>query len=241
MSSPRTIALIAGVLFVLTFVTSIPAFILYGPVLNDPNYIVGAGADMQVFLGAFLEVFLVITNVGTGVVLFPILRRESEAIALGYVGSRLVESTLIAAGIISLLAVVTLRQDLVGAADADTEALVTAGRSLVALHDWTFLMGPGFGGVNDLLLGYLLYRTGLVPRWLALLGLVGGPVLFVSAAAQLLGVVEPFSTPRAIATIPVFAFEAILGIWLMLRGFSPSPILAVYERERGNVRGASSA
>jgi hypothetical protein len=229
--SARRIALVTGIFFVITFITSIPAFFLYGPVLNDPSYIVGPGADGQVLLGAFLEILLAIANIGTAVALFPILKWENEGLALGYVASRLVESIIIVVGVVSLLAVVTLRQEGSGADDA----LVAVGRSLVAIHDWTFLVGPGFCvGVNDLLLGYLLYRAGLVPRWLALLGVIGGPLHFASVTAELFGVIEPSSLPRAITTIPVFAFEAILGIWLIVAGFKPAPIIDRYRRRNGD-------
>jgi len=143
--STRKTARLAGVLLILTFLTSIPAaLVLYTPVLNDAHYVLGAGADTRVALGAFLEVLLIIANVGTAVVLFPILKRQNESLALGYVTARLVECTFIAIGIVSLLSILTLRQDVAGAAGADAASLLTAGKSLVAVHDWTFLLGPGF-------------------------------------------------------------------------------------------------
>jgi hypothetical protein len=166
MDRTRRIAFVTGALFIITFVTSIPAaLVLYTPVLDNANYIVGAGADTGVALGAFLEVLLIIANVGTAVALFPILKRQNEGLALGYVAARLVECTFIAIGIVSLLAVVTLRQDFTGAG-GDPAAFVTAGKSLVAVHDWTFLLGPGWvvGVGNGLILGWLMYRSGLVPR-----------------------------------------------------------------------------
>ena len=177
MDSLRRTALIAGVLFIITFVASIPAVLLYGPVLSDPNYVIGSGADARIPLGALLEVVTVIANIGTAVVLFPVLRRQNEGIALGYVAARLVEGTFIVVGIVCLLAVVTLRQDFALAPGADKAAFVTAGKALVAVHDWTFLFGPGFLGAgfgNGILLGYLMYRSALVPRPMAWLGLVGG-------------------------------------------------------------------
>jgi hypothetical protein len=168
-------ARIFGVLFALTFVTSIAALILYDPVLNDADYILGNGADTRVQLGALCEIFLAITNIGTAVVLWPIVKRQSETLALSYVASRVVESVIIVVGLISLLSVVTLREDFAGAG-ADAGSLTVASKSLVAIHDWTFLLGPGFCvGVNGLLLGYLFYRSGLVPRPIAMLGLIGGP------------------------------------------------------------------
>ena len=198
--------------------------------LDHTNYIVGAGADTRVALGALLEVLLIIANVGTAVVLFPVLKRQNEGLALGYVSvsARLVESTFIAIGIVSLLAVVTLRQDLAGAAGGDPGSLVTVGRSLVAVHDWTFLLGPGFivGVGNGLILGYLMYRSGLVPRGMAMLGLIGGPLVIASGTAVLFNVIEPGSAPQFIATIPEIFWELSLGIYLMVKGFKPSPILS---------------
>ena len=183
MSSSRKTALVAGVFFAITFLASIPALLLYDPVLNDTNYIVSAGADTRVSLGAFLEVITAIANIGTAVTLFPILKRQNEGVALGYVASRVLESTVIVVGLISLLSVVTLRQDVGGAGAADSGSLVIAGQSLVAFHDWTFLLGPAFcaGFGNGLLLGYLMYTSGLVPRRMALLGLIGGPLAFATA------------------------------------------------------------
>ncbi|MGH8568859.1 MAG: DUF4386 domain-containing protein [Gammaproteobacteria bacterium] len=194
--------------------------------LNDPNYIVGAGADTRVFLGALFEVIVAIAIIGTGVTLFPILKRQNEGVALGYVAARVLESTVIVVGIVSLLSVVTLRQDLAGAAGADAASLVMAGKSLVAIHDWTLLLGPGLvPGVNGLLLGYLMYRSALVPRGMAMLGLIGGPLLFASGTATLFGLYEQLSVWGGIASIPVFAWELSLGIYLIVKGFKPSPIL----------------
>ncbi len=228
MDSSRRLAFIAGALFVITFLTSIPAALfLYSPVLDHTNYIVGAGADTRVALGALLEVLLIIANVGTAVVLFPVLKRQDEGLALGYVAARLVECTFIAIGIVSLLAVVTLRQDF-ETAGGDSGSFVTVGRLLVAVHDWTFLLGPGFvvGVGNGLILGYLMYRSGLVPRGMAMLGLIGGPLVCASGIAVLFGVIEPGSATQAIATIPEFVWELSLGIYLMVKGFKPSPILS---------------
>ncbi len=225
MSSTRKIALVAGVLFVITFITSIPALVLYGPVLDGPDYVVGAGADTRVSLGAFLEVILAFACIGTAVVLYPIVKRVNEIFALGYVAARVLEAGIIAVGIISLLSVVTLRQEFVGAAGADAASLVAASKSLVAIHDWTFLLGPGLlPGVNGLLLGYLMYRSALVPRAIAVLGLVGGPLLIASATAVLFGLYEQVSVWSAIATIPVAAWEATLGVWLIAKGFNSSVI-----------------
>ena len=170
---------------------------------------------------------IAIAIIGTAVTLFPIVKRQNEGFALGYVAARVLESTVIVVGIISLLSVVTLRQDLAGTAGPDAASLVTVGKSLVAVHDWTFLLGPGLvPGVNGVLVGYLMYTSRLVPRPLALLGLVGGPLLFASGIAVLFGVIEAGSVWQGIASIPVAAFEVLLGIWLIVKGFNPSaPLL----------------
>ena len=225
----RRLAFVVGLLFVITYLTSIPpALFLYGPVLDDPNYIVGAGADTRIALGALLELLLIIANVGTAVWLFPILKRQHEALALGYVTARLVECGFIAIGIISILSILTLREDSAGAAGGDSGSLVTAGKSLVAIHDWTFLLGPGFtvGVGNGLILGYLMYRSGLVPRGLALLGLIAGAVLCAAGIAMLFDVFEIGSLPQGITAAPEFVWELSLGIYLMVKGFKPSPILS---------------
>jgi len=236
-NSTRTIATVTGWLFVVTFIASIPAaFYFYPPLLNDPNYIVGAGADMRVKLGALLEVILVVANIGTAVVLYPLVKRQNQIVALGYVAARVVESTVIAVGIVSLLSVVTLRQDYAGVAGADAAALGAVGSALVAFHDGTFLLGPGFLAPlgNGILLGYLMYRSGLVPRGMAMLGLIGGPLLIASFVAVLFGAYEQVSVWSAITTIPEFLWELSLGIFLIVKGFQPSPIAAGFARDAGH-------
>ena len=105
---------------------------------------------------------------------------------------------------------------------------MTVGKSLVAIHNWTFLLGPGFlvGIGNGLILGYLMYRSGLVPRGMALLGLIAGPVLCAAGIAMLFDVFEPGSLPQVITAAPEFVWELSLGIYLMVKGFKPSPILS---------------
>ncbi len=219
--NPQTIARVTGVLFLITFITSIPAYFFYVPVLDDPRYIVGAGADSSVSMGALLELLLIIANIGTAVVLYPVVKRVNEILALGYVTARIVECAFIAVGILSLLTVVALRQG--AAAGADAGSFVTAGQSLVALHEWTRQLGPGFvvGVGNGLILGYLMYRSRLVPRGMAVLGLIGGPLIIVTGVGVLLGVLEEGGVWQ-VAVIPEFFWELSLGIWLTVRGFNPS-------------------
>ena len=225
MTVMRKTALAVGVLFILTFLTSIGAVLAYGPVLSDPNYISGAGADGRVFLGAFLELMLIVTNIGCAVALFPILKRNGEGLALGYVAARIVECTFILIGLLSVLAIVSLRQT---AAAADAGSLATIAKTLLAIHNWTFLLGPGFtdGIGTGLILGYLLYRSGLVSRRMALFGLVGGPLLAASGAAVLFGLISQGSSVQGIMTVPEIIWELFLGLWLTFKGFSQSPITA---------------
>jgi Domain of unknown function (DUF4386) len=220
-SAHRRISLAAGVLFLITFITSIPALYLFQPVLDDPaGYVTGAGDDNRILLGAFLELLLIIANIATAVALFPILRRQNEILALGYVTARLVESTFIAIGLFSVLAVVSW-QDASGVDPGLAE-------TLALIKDWTFLLGPGFivGLGNGLILGYLMYRSGLVPRQMAMLGLIGGPLIIASGIAVLFDVFQFGGTGQSLATIPEFLWELSLGIWLTVKGFKPSPILA---------------
>jgi Domain of unknown function (DUF4386) len=221
----RKIAAVTGWLMVVTFVTSIPAyFILYAPVRDNPDYITGAGADptASVALGAVLELILIIANVGTAVVPYAVYRRYSEGLALGYVAARLVEATFIAIGIVSLLAFLFMRQE----GTAGTDAAL--GEAFVAIYDRAFLIGPGFfaGVANGMILGYLMYRSGLVPRGMAMLGLIGGPLVVASGIAVMFDVIERGSTAQAIATIPEFIWELSFGIYLIVKGFKPSPLLA---------------
>jgi hypothetical protein len=232
LQDPRTIARVFGWLFVATFVTSIPAyFFFYAPVRDHPGLITGTGADptTSVALGATLEVFLIIANVGTAVVIYPILKRQSEIGAIGYVSARLVEAVFIAIGIISLLTFLLMRQQ----ATAGTDAAL--GETFVAIYDRAFLVGPGFfaGFANGVILGYLMYRSGLVPRGMAMLGLIGGPLIMASGIAIMFDVIERGSPLQGLATIPESFWELSLGVYCIVWGFrSSSPILAMDEAVR---------
>ena len=215
-----------GVLYLLTFATSITAALLYRPVLDDPvGYIAGAGHDKRILFGALLELLLIIANIGTAVVIVPIMRRFNEELAIGYVTARLFECTFILVGILSVLGIVTLRNQVAGPSEG------TVAYTLAAIKDWTFLLGPGWvvGWGNGLILGYLMYRTGLVPRNVAWLGLIGGPLIILSGTAILLGGNQPSDTLhglQGVLTIPEFLWELFLGLYCTFKGFRPSaPIL----------------
>jgi hypothetical protein len=214
-------------LFIGTFVFSIPGALLYGPLLHHHDYVLGGGHDRQIAFGAFLEILTAICNIGTATFLYPVVKRQSESVALSYVACRIVESTIIVAGIVSVLAVVTLRRDLAGTG-ADAGTLTVAGRTLVAFKDWTFLLGPGFcaGIGNGILLGYLMYRSGLVPQRMALFGMVAGSLAFIAATGALFDVYARNSRPQAVLTVPEIIWEAFFGIYLVWKGFkTSSPII----------------
>jgi hypothetical protein len=217
MTSSRKIAMAAGVLYLLTFV-SIPTLALYGQV-KGANYIIGAGPDTPIIIGGILEIIVALAGIGTAVVLFPVLKKQSEGLALGLVASRVLEASTIFLGVAFLLSVVTLRQ-----AGAGAEALVT-GHTLVALYDRIFLLGQSFmPAINDLLLGFLLYKSRLVPRALSLIGLIGGPVLIAGYIAVLFGLIGQHAPLAGLSAFLVALFEFSLGVWLVVKGFNPSAI-----------------
>jgi len=224
MASSRKISLVAGLLYLLTFV-SIPTLALYGPV-HDPNYIVGPGPDIAVIVGGVLEIIVALAGIGTAVVLFPVLKKQNESAALGLVASRVLEAGTMFVGVAFLLSIVTLRQ-----AGAGADALVTS-QALVSLYDRIFLLGQSFlPAINDLLLGFLLYRSRLVPRVLSLIGIIGAPVLVASYLAVLFGLIGQRDPLAALGALPVALFEFSLGIWLMTKGFNHSAVTALASRK----------
>ena len=212
MNPMRKTSLIAGILYLLTFV-SIPTLALYGSI-QQPNYILGTGPDTAVIIGNILEIIVALTGIGTAVVLFPVLKGQNEGLALGLVGSRVLEAATIFIGVMFLLTVVNFRQTAAG-----VTALVTS-KTLVTMYDRIFLIGQSFmPAINDLLLGVLLYQSRLVPRGISLIGLIGGPVLIVGDILVLFGIIGQNNPSTALFAIPVALFEFLLGIYLVAKGF----------------------
>lgn len=223
-SSHRKISLAAGVLYLLTFV-SIPTLILYGPV-KSANFIIGAGPDTGAIVGGILEIIVALAGIGTAVVLFPMLRKQNEGVALGLVSSRVLEAGTIFIGVAFILSIVSLRQ-----AGAGVNALVIS-QTLVTLYDSIFLLGQSFmPAVNDLLLGFLLYRSRLVPRALSLIGIVGAFPLVAAYIAILFGLIGQHAPSTGLAALPVALFEFSLGVWLVVKGFNPKAV-AVLESKK---------
>ncbi len=221
----RKIATFTGWLWIITFVTSIPTrFILYAPILDEPNYVTGAGdvARATLATGAVLELILIISAIGTAVVPYSIHRRHHEAGAVAYVAARIMESVFIAIGILSILAIVTLRQD------APSGATAALGQGFEAVYEWSFRLGPGFvvGVGNGLILGWLMYTSGLVPRQLAMVGLIGGSLIIIAGILAIFDVIETGGPVDGLLTIPEAFWELSLGIYLIVKGFKPSPSLS---------------
>jgi hypothetical protein len=228
MDPTRPTSLAAGVLYLITFV-SIPSLTLYGPI-HGPNYILGPGPDTPAIIGAILELIVALANIGTAVVLFPVVKKQDEGIALGFVGARTLESSAIFAGVACILSVVTLRHT-----SAATAAL-GASQALVDLYDRTFLLGQSFmPAVNALLLGSLLYRSRLVPRVIPALGLIGAPLLIAADAATLFGLIDRISAWAMIAALPIALWEFSIGVWLTAKGFNrKAPIMSEIAASRWN-------
>jgi hypothetical protein len=227
---PQRTARLFGWLFIATFVTSIGAKALFvdgvGGSFSELRFTPGDVSENSVYLGALLEFGLVVANIATAVVIYPIVKRQSEKIALGYVAARIIESAFILVGLLSVISIVSVSDALLGATEAEATALAVQGNTLAATYDWAFLFGPGLvvGFGNGLMLGYLMYRSGLVPRQMAMLGLIGGPMLILSFILILFGVYDNGSTPAFLLALPEIAWEASLGVYAAWKGFRPSPI-----------------
>ena len=225
MDSMRKTALVAGALYLLTFI-AIGTLTLYTPVLKDPAYILSSGGDAGLRWGALIEVIVALAGIGTAITLYPVVRRQNEAFALGFVTSRVIEGAMLLTGVVSLLSLASLHQ--VGAAaGADSTALLTNGAALVGTYNAAFLIGGTLmPAMNALLLGYLMYRSSLVPRLIPAIGLVGGVLMTSSAIGQILGINEKISVWSVIALLPIFAWELSLGLYMAIKGFkSTSPLM----------------
>jgi hypothetical protein len=219
MDPVRKAALVAGLCYIGTFVFSIPALALYDGVLNDPNFVLGAGGDRGVLWGGLIEILTALTGIGTAVALYPVIKRHGAGRALGFVGARVLEAAMIFAGVLAVLSIVTLRHDLAGTG-ADPATLTTVAHALVAFKDWTFLLGPGLMAVvNALCLATIMHRSGLVPRAIPTLGLIGAPVLLASSTASLFGAWEQVSAPAVLMALPIAAWEFSLGVYMTVKGF----------------------
>ena len=224
MSSTRKTALVAGIFYLITFI-SIPTLALYGPIKNHQDWILGSGGHTAVLVGGFLEVIVALAGIGTAVTLYPVVKRQNEGAALGFVASRTLEAAMLFTGVASILSLVTLHQNLGTATGADAATLVTLGASHVATYHWAFTLGGSLmPGINAILLGTLLYRSGLVPRVIPAIGLIGAPLHLTAVVLTMFGVVDRVSTVTVIAGVPIAVWEFSLGVYLIVKGFKACPI-----------------
>jgi hypothetical protein len=235
MDPSRKTALVAGVFYLMTMV-SIPTLALYGPV-KSKDFIISSGADTGALWGCFLEVVVALAGIGTAITLYPVVKRQNEGMALGFVAARTLEAAMLFTGVASLLSLVTLHQDLGTATGADAASLVTVGASHVATYHWAFTLGGSLmPGINAILLGTLMYRSGLVPRVLPVIGLIGAPFHITAVILTMFGVIDRVGSVALIAALPIFVWELSLGIYLVVKGFRPCPITDAM-RAAGTPRG----
>ena len=224
MTATRKAALVAGIAYLATFVFSIPVkFGLWVDVLDMPDFILGAGSDSGVPLGAMFEILTGLGGVVTAVALYSVARRHGERRALGFVTTRVMEAVVIFVGVLAIMATYTLRNDVAGTAGADDGALRTVGQALVAVHDWTFLVGPGvMPALNALCIATIMYRSRMLPRWIPTFGLIGAPLLLISLTASLFGAWDQISGPAVLFALPIAIWEFSFGIYMVVKGLRPA-------------------
>jgi hypothetical protein len=222
----RKIALIAGLMYLLTFVASIPQLKLFATITDDPEgFISGRGGTAPVLWGSWLEIITALSGIATAVALYPVTRRVSKSAAIGLIASRVTEAALILVGVVSVLTVVTLRTDFAGSTGAHADAVRVTGHALVQLRQWTFLVGPGImAGVNGLFLASVMYRSRLVPRIIPTIGLIGAPLILASSTGTMFGLWDQVSGPGFALGLPIAAWEFSLGVWMTVKGFRPAAL-----------------
>jgi len=223
MDPTRKTALVAGIFYVITFV-SMPTLVLYSSV-KGKDFIISSGSNTGALLGCFLEVIVALAGIGTAVTLYPVVKRQNAGMALGFVASRTLEATMIFTGVASILSLVTLHQSLGTAPGANAASLVTIGASHIATYNWAFTLGQSLmPGINALLLGTLMYRSGLVPRVLPVIGLIGAPLHLTAVVLTMFGVIDRIGSVAGLAALPIAVWEFSLGVYLIVKGFKPCPI-----------------
>ncbi len=234
MTSMRTVALVGGLMYLLTFVASIPQLWLYATIVKHPEgFVAGRGSTTPVLWGSWLEIITALSGIGTAVALYPVARRVSKSSAIGFIASRVTEAGLILVGAVSVLTVVTMRSDLAGATGSRAGALTVTAHALVELRQWTFLVGPGImAGVNGMFLAYVMYRSRLVPRIIPTVGLIGVPLILASSTGTLFGLWDQVSGPGFALGLPIAAWELSLGLWLTFKGFRAPAVTALTQASR---------
>jgi hypothetical protein len=234
MSSMRKTAFVAGILYLLTFISSIPAVFLQAPVLDDPSFITSSASAELVRLGALFDIVNSLTAIGTALALYAVIRRQSQSFAIGFVSSRLFEATILMIGVVSILSIVTLQQP--GATGAEASLLLAVQETLVTVRNWAFVLGTGVPALNAFLLGWLMYKSRLVPRAIPVIGLIGAPLFTSWIIGYVLGVTEAGTAWHAIGVAPIFIWELSLGLWMTFKGFRKDAPLMVEAAAQDSTR-----
>lgn len=226
MSTMRFNGIITGVLFIIASATAIIGYFLYGPIIDGPDYLVnGAAHGVGVTLGALNELILACAAIGTGIMLYPHLRKHNESLALGYVCFRFFEAIVITIGVVGVLALLTVSQDFAGSQTPDAAAFRATGTALLAVREWAFIIGPGILlGINTSLYSYVLFRTRLVPRPIAVMGMIGAPLVTTAGLLMLFDVLQPMSSGAGLLSATVGVYEMVLAAWLIAKGFNAATI-----------------
>jgi hypothetical protein len=221
MNAKRKSAFRIGALFIIAAVTSIIGLNLYNPILQDSNFIIKSpSSGNQIFWGAFMEIILVFSVIGTSVTFYPVLKKHNESLAIAAVCFRVIEAVIITLGIISLLAIISLNNEYISEGESQSSTYLIIGKLMVSIHNWTFLFGPNIAlGPSTFMTSYILYKNNLVPKFIAILGLIGGPMICMSGIFVMFGLFSQLSIWGLITAIPVFFYEMSLAIRLIVKGF----------------------
>jgi hypothetical protein len=225
MNSNRKTAIIVGVLFITATVANILSDVFLGPILDAPDYLIKVSAnENQVIIGALFKLIMAVACAGIAIWLYPILKKHNEALALGYVGARIIEGVLYIVAVISLLSLLTLSQEFVKAGAPDASHFQALGTLLLAASDWAFMLGITVFGLGALMLYYLLYQSKLIPRWLSVWGLIGAPLMLAGGLLGMFGSLTETSVLGTFIFLPIAVNEMVLAVWLIVKGFNPSAI-----------------
>jgi hypothetical protein len=232
----RWIATLVGIFFIIASTTAILGLLFYQPIQKGPDYLTsGAAHANQIILGALMELTLAVTAIGTAIGLFPVLRPYGERIALTHLFFRFFEAVVITVGVIAMLSLLTLSQDFVAAAAPDVSTYSIVGSLLHAVYKWAFMLGPLlFLGINTMMYRSLLYKSNLVPRPLAVMGITGATLVFGYGLLVMFGVAVQGSDLWMLLAMPIAFYEMILAGWLISKGFNPSAVMVSTPREEVN-------
>ena len=231
MNTYRKTAISVGVLFIIgTVAGMISLGVFTDPILGAPNYLAGVSAnEAKVIMGALLELVMGVALVGMALAVYPVLKKFSAPLAIGYFGARIVELVIYIIGVVSLLTLVTLSQEFAGAGDPSAAYFQITGTLLLAVRDWGghAVLDVAVFPLGALILNYVLYRARLTPRWLSAWGLVGAVLYWTAGLLVLFELITPLETIHIALQAPLGVQEMVLAVWLIVKGFNPSAIAAL--------------